>query len=195
MKAHRAHRDRSSAQGLQPLPRRLVEAQVVADEERHVRPVDRAALANVRGILLENEGHGASQVPDDFVEASARDGNPGVVLWGDGTATREFLYVEDAADGIIRATENYDKAEPINLGTGVEVPIRELAERIARLTGYKGNIVWDSSQPNGQPRRCLDVTLAEQLQRNKELSVVGGASSSLDPSPLSDDAPSMATGR
>ena len=96
-----------------------------------------------------------------FSEA-ARDGNPGVVLWGDGTATREFLYVEDAADGIIRATENYDKAEPVNLGTGVEVPIRELAERIARLTGYKGNIVWDSSQPNGQPRRWLDVSRADR---------------------------------
>jgi GDP-L-fucose synthase len=89
-------------------------------------------------------------------------GEEKVVLWGDGTPTREFLYVEDAADGILRATQYYDKPEPVNLGTGVEISVRELAEKIASLTGFRGTIVWDATQPNGQPRRCLDVSRAER---------------------------------
>jgi len=83
-----------------------------------------------------------------------------VVVWGDGTATREFLYVSDAADGIVRATENYSKPDPVNLGTGIEVPIRELAERIGSATGFEGKFVWDATRPNGQQRRCLDVSRA-----------------------------------
>jgi GDP-L-fucose synthase len=85
-----------------------------------------------------------------------------ITLWGDGTPTREFLYVVDAADGILAATEKYDKPEPVNLGCGVEIGIRDLAEKIARLTGFHGKIHWDASQPNGQPRRCLDITRAER---------------------------------
>jgi GDP-L-fucose synthase len=85
-----------------------------------------------------------------------------ITLWGDGTATREFLYVDDAAEGILLATEKYDKPEPVNLGSGVEISIRDLAEKIARMTGFLGAIRWDASQPNGQPRRCLDVTRAER---------------------------------
>ena len=85
-----------------------------------------------------------------------------IVLWGDGSPTREFLYVEDAAEGILLATEHYDKSNPINLGSGMEISIRELATTIAEMTGFKGRIVWDSTKPNGQPRRCLDVTLAER---------------------------------
>jgi GDP-L-fucose synthase len=85
-----------------------------------------------------------------------------IVLWGDGTPTREFLYVADAAEGIVAATEHYDKAEPVNLGSGAEISIRDLAETIARMTGFQGTIRWDTSQPNGQPRRCLDVTRAER---------------------------------
>jgi GDP-L-fucose synthase len=96
-----------------------------------------------------------------FVEARARRSDT-VVLWGDGTATREFLYVEDAAEGIIRATACYNKPEPVNLGTGVETSIRELAETIAQLTGFQGGIAWDNRRPNGQPRRCLDVSRAER---------------------------------
>ena len=93
------------------------------------------------------------------VEAVER-GRPEIVCWGDGSATREFLYVEDCAEGILSATERYDKPEPVNLGTGREISIRDLAEKIATLTGFHGQIVWDTSKPNGQPRRCLDVTRA-----------------------------------
>jgi GDP-L-fucose synthase len=86
-----------------------------------------------------------------------------VVLWGDGSPTREFLYVEDAAEGIWLAAQRYDGAEPVNLGTGHEISIRELAELIAELTGFAGEIRWDTSKPNGQPRRRLDVSQAERL--------------------------------
>jgi GDP-L-fucose synthase len=84
-----------------------------------------------------------------------------VVLWGDGSPTREFLYVEDAAEGILMASERYDGSEPVNLGSGSEIPIKDLAEMIARLTGFEGELVWDTSKPNGQPRRALDTTRAE----------------------------------
>ena len=86
-----------------------------------------------------------------------------VVLWGDGTPTREFLYVDDAAEGLLLAAQRYDRPEPVNLGTGSEVSIRELAELIAELTGFEGEIVWDPSQPNGQPRRSLDISRAREL--------------------------------
>jgi GDP-L-fucose synthase len=86
-----------------------------------------------------------------------------VVLWGDGSATREFLYVKDAAEGIALATERYNGSEPVNLGAGFEISIRELAEKIAKLTGFKGRIVWDTTKPNGQPRRMLDTSRAEKL--------------------------------
>jgi GDP-L-fucose synthase len=96
-----------------------------------------------------------------FVEAEERGDKP-VELWGDGSPTREFLYVEDAAEGIVLAAEKYDGAEPVNLGSGREISIKALAEMIGRLTGYTGEFVWDASQPNGQPRRLLDVSRAEQ---------------------------------
>jgi GDP-L-fucose synthase len=86
-----------------------------------------------------------------------------VVLWGDGTPTREFLYVEDAAEGIWRAAQSYDGAEPVNLGSGEEISIRELAELVADVTGFDGEIIWDASKPNGQPRRQLEVSRAEEL--------------------------------
>jgi GDP-L-fucose synthase len=89
-------------------------------------------------------------------------GADSIEVWGDGTPTREFLYVEDAAEGILLATEKYDSPEPINLGSGMEISIKHLVELIARLTGLKGRIIWDTSKPNGQPRRRLDVTRAEQ---------------------------------
>ncbi|MBK9945386.1 MAG: GDP-L-fucose synthase [Kouleothrix sp.] len=90
-------------------------------------------------------------------------GAPAIEVWGDGSPTREFLYVEDAARGIVLAAERYDGAEPVNLGSGLEISIRDLIETIARLTGFQGDIVWDTSKPNGQPRRQLDVQRAEQL--------------------------------
>jgi GDP-L-fucose synthase len=86
-----------------------------------------------------------------------------VVLWGDGSPTREFLFVDDCADGLLLAATKYDGADPVNLGTGVETSIRELAELIAELTGFDGELVWDTSMPNGQPRRQLDASRAEQL--------------------------------
>src|SRR5262249_43493543 len=85
-----------------------------------------------------------------------------IVLWGDGSPTREFLYVKDAARGILLATQKYDGPDPINLGSGYEIAIRDLAELIARMTGFSGAIRWDTAKPNGQPRRCLDVRRAER---------------------------------
>lgn len=85
-----------------------------------------------------------------------------VELWGTGNASREFLYVEDCADGIVLATERYDDAEPVNLGSGREMTIRELAEAVAVATGFRGRFVWDASKPDGQPRRRLDVSRAER---------------------------------
>lgn len=86
-----------------------------------------------------------------------------IILWGDGSPTREFLYVEDAAEGILLAAEKYDGGEPVNLGTGEEISIRDLAALIASEVQYRGDLVWDTSQPNGQPRRCLDTTRAKML--------------------------------
>jgi GDP-L-fucose synthase len=85
-----------------------------------------------------------------------------VVLWGDGTPTREFLYVEDGAEGIALAAERYDGADPVNLGSGQEISIRDLAALLADLTGFEGRITWDTSKPNGQPRRLLDTTKAAE---------------------------------
>ena len=96
-----------------------------------------------------------------FLEAQEQ-GQRHVTLWGDGSPTREFLFVKDAAEAIVLATERYDKPEPVNLGTGQEISVRDLASKIASLTGYGGEILWDTSKPNGQPRRCLDVTRAER---------------------------------
>ncbi len=84
-------------------------------------------------------------------------------VWGTGSASREFLYVDDAAEGIVLATERYDGAEPVNLGVGHEITIRDLVELIAKLTGFAGEIRWDVSKPDGQPRRALDTSRAREL--------------------------------
>ena len=97
-----------------------------------------------------------------MVEAQER-GESEVVLWGDGSPTREFLYVEDCAEALVLAAERYEGPEPVNLGTGSEIAIRDLAELVADVTGFQGQIVWDTSKPNGQPRRRLDVSRAEEL--------------------------------
>jgi GDP-L-fucose synthase len=89
-------------------------------------------------------------------------GDDEIVLWGDGSPTREFLYVEDAAEGILLATEHYNKPDPVNLGSGMEISIRDLAAKIASITGFSGRIIWDATKPNGQPRRCLEVSRAKQ---------------------------------
>ena len=94
------------------------------------------------------------------VEAAER-GAPEVVIWGSGTATREFLFVEDCAEGIVLATERYDGDDPVNIGAGFEIGIRDLAELIAELTGFQGRLTFDRTKPDGQPRRMLDVSRAE----------------------------------
>ncbi|MDD1774017.1 MAG: GDP-L-fucose synthase [Methanobacterium sp.] len=96
-----------------------------------------------------------------FVEAVDM-GKGEVNVWGTGSASREFLYVKDAAEAIVLATENYNKPDPINIGAGFEISIKDLAELIAKLAGYKGNIVWDETKPDGQPRRCLVISKAEK---------------------------------
>lgn len=94
----------------------------------------------------------------DAIEAGEQE----FVVWGDGSPTREFLYVEDAAEGIVLAAERYDGSEPVNLGSAFEISIRDLAQIIAEETGFAGRIIWDTSKPNGQPRRKLDISRAEQ---------------------------------
>jgi GDP-L-fucose synthase len=95
------------------------------------------------------------------VEAKER-GESEIEVWGTGAATREFLYVDDAAEAIALATERYESPEPVNLGSGVEIPIKDLAELIARLSGFEGRLRWDPSKPDGQPRRSLDTTRAQR---------------------------------
>ncbi len=95
------------------------------------------------------------------IEAQAR-GDASIPVWGDGSASREFLHARDAAEGILLACERYDSSDPVNLGAGFEITIRDLAELIRRLTGYQGTLQWDASRPNGQPRRMLDVQRAAE---------------------------------
>jgi GDP-L-fucose synthase len=95
------------------------------------------------------------------LEAKAHAG-PSITVWGTGTPTREFLYVEDAAEGILLAAEHYDKSEPVNLGAGFEISVKDLVNLVVKLTGFSGKVTWDSSKPDGQPRRCLDTTRAHK---------------------------------
>jgi GDP-L-fucose synthase len=117
--------------------------------------------ANLYGPRDNFHPTNAHVIPDLIRKMSGAQGD--VVLWGDGSPTREFLFVDDCAEGFALAAERYDGAEPVNLGTGVETSIRELAETVADLTGFDGEIVWDTSMPNGQPRRQLDATRARDL--------------------------------
>jgi GDP-L-fucose synthase len=119
---------------------------------------------NLYGPRDHFEMDGAHVIPmliHKFSQARMR-GEKRVVCWGDGTPTREFLYVTDAARAMVLAAEHYDGPEPVNLGSGEEVSIYDLAHRIAGLCGYQGDVVWDRSKPNGQPRRRLDTTRAER---------------------------------
>jgi GDP-L-fucose synthase len=108
-----------------------------------------------------SSGHVIPSLLRKFHEAKASN-HPAVVLWGDGTPTREFLYVEDCAEAVVLTAERYDSSEPMNLGSGAEIGIRALAEKIASLVGYSGDVVCDTTQPNGQPRRKLDVSRARE---------------------------------
>jgi GDP-L-fucose synthase len=97
-----------------------------------------------------------------FIEAWEHPNAPAVTVWGDGSPTREFLYVKDCAEAIVLATERYNKSDPVNIGAGFEISIKDLAHLIADLTDFKGDLVWDTSKPGGQPRRCLDTSRAER---------------------------------
>jgi GDP-L-fucose synthase len=97
-----------------------------------------------------------------FVDAKRTDA-PHVEVWGTGTPSREFLYVDDCAEGILLASERYESPGPVNLGTGVEITIREVVERVKELTGYQGELRWNTSRPDGQPRRALDTRKAREL--------------------------------
>jgi GDP-L-fucose synthase len=109
-----------------------------------------------------NTSHVIPALIKKFVDA-AETGAREVEVWGTGGATREFLYVDDAAEGIVLATESYDGREPVNLGSGEEISIRDLASLVAAETGFGGRVVWDTTKPDGQPRRALDVTRAAEL--------------------------------
>jgi GDP-L-fucose synthase len=115
-----------------------------------------------------------------FVEARIR-GNIEVTVWGTGKASREFLYVDDAAEGILLAAESYNKGDPVNLGTGREITIRDLVEKIARFTEFKGRTVWDASRPDGQPRRMLDTRKArEEFGFNAQVGLEEGLKRTID---------------
>ncbi len=108
-------------------------------------------------------------------------GKPEVVMWGDGSPTREFLYIEDAARGILMAVERYDEDLPVNLGSGQEIRIRDLVDKMAKILGYAGKIAWDTSKPNGQPRRLLDVSRArEKFGFTAEVSLDEGLRRTID---------------
>ena len=117
-----------------------------------------ANLYGPRDTFHETNAH----VIADLIRKLAR-GEDEVVLWGDGSPTREFLYVDDCVDGIVLAAEKYDGPEPVNLGAGKEISMRELADLVADVVGFRGKIVWDTEMPNGQPRRSIDATRAHEL--------------------------------
>ena len=119
-------------------------------------------LYGPRDNFHETNAHVIPDLIRKMVEAGD-EGRDEIVLWGDGSPTREFLFVDDCARGLALAAERYDGADPVNLGTGEEISIRDLAQLVAELTGFDGEIRWDTSKPNGQPRRRLDTTRAEEL--------------------------------
>ena len=139
---------------------------VLSDSYRRQYAFDSCApvLANLYGpgdnFDLE-DSHVIAAMVRKYVEATERD-EPEVVLWGTGNPSREFLYVDDAARALVLAAERYDSSDPVNIGTGRETRIRDLAETIARLTGYQGKTAWDTARPDGQPTRYLDVSRARE---------------------------------
>ncbi len=142
----------------------LVQSQAYRDQFGfngiHLLPVNLYG-SNDSGFFNEEKSH---VIPDMIRKfEKARDGlDERVTLFGDGSPTREFLFAEDAAEGIVSAMESYNGREPINIGSGKEISIKDLANKIASYVGYKGKILWDTSMPNGQPRRCLDTSCAEK---------------------------------
>ncbi|MDP3015573.1 MAG: NAD-dependent epimerase/dehydratase family protein, partial [Deltaproteobacteria bacterium] len=140
--------DLESSHVIPALIRKCLEAKYFQAKDK-VEVQNRESLLNLNLDL--NLPQGVQPQPGHFV-----------TIWGTGKATREFLYVEDAAEGILLATERYNKPDPINLGAGFEISIKDLVQLIAKLTGFDGEIVWDTSKPDGQPRRMLDTSKAEK---------------------------------
>jgi GDP-L-fucose synthase len=141
----------------------LVQAQ--AYRQQHGMNAIYLILANLYGpgeSLDQENSHVTAAIIHKCLEARDQ-GEQEIVLWGDGSPTRDFLYVEDAAEGILLAAEHYDTSDPVNLGTGRETSIKSLAELIARLADFRGQIIWDTTKPNGQPRRFVDVSRAARL--------------------------------
>jgi len=140
----------------------LVQAQAYRQQygfnATHVMPVN---LYGPGDHVDRENSHVIPALIGKCVEATER-GESEIVCWGDGTPTREFLYVEDAAEAIVLAAERYDGPEPVNLGSGGEISSGDLVHVVAKLTGFKGEIVWDTAKPNGQPRRCVDTSRAER---------------------------------
>ncbi|GGI46254.1 GDP-L-fucose synthase [Paenibacillus marchantiophytorum] len=138
----------------------LVQSQAYRDQYNfnsvYLLPVN---LYGPRDNFDPNTSHVIPALVKKCIDAKKK-GDSSITVWGTGNATREFLYVEDAADGIILAMESYNKSDPINLGAGYEISIRNLVEKIAEMTGFTGDIIWDSSKPDGQPRRSLDTSRA-----------------------------------
>jgi GDP-L-fucose synthase len=128
----------------------------------------------------ENSSHVIPALIKKCIDAK-NSGAAEIVLWGDGSPTREFLYVDDAARGVVDAAEKYNESLPVNLGSGVEISIKDLSEQIAALTGFKGRVTWDTSKPNGQPRRKLDITRAiEKFGFQSEVDFESGLKSTID---------------
>ncbi len=142
----------------------LVQSQAYRDQfgfnAIHLLPVNLYGPRD-RGFFNVEKSHVIPDMIRKFSDARDKLENE-VVLFGDGSPTREFLYVEDAAEGIMLATEGYNGRDPVNLGNGMEISIKDLAEKIKNIVGFKGGILWDTSKPNGQPRRCLDVSKAKE---------------------------------
>lgn len=109
----------------------------------------------------EQNSHVIPAMIKKFYDAK-QSGSRNVTLWGSGNATREFIYIQDAADGVIKAIEGYNETSPMNIGTGKEITIKQLAEKIASIIGYDGKVIWDNRMPEGQPRRVLDISLAKE---------------------------------
>jgi GDP-L-fucose synthase len=121
-----------------------------------------ANLYGPRDNFHPTNAHVIADLVRKMIEAE-EEGRDEIVLWGDGSPTREFLYVDDCVEGLVLAAERYDGPEPVNLGAGKEISIRDLAGLVAEVTGYAGRITWDTEKPNGQPRRSIDATRAHEL--------------------------------
>jgi len=132
-------------------------------ESSHVIPALIRKFLEAKAVVSSKQKSVGSSTTYSIVPTSysTPDSPPTVVVWGTGKASREFLYVEDAAEGILLAAERYNKPGPVNLGAGFEITIKDLVDLIAKLVGFKGEIVWDTTKPDGQPRRMLDVSSAE----------------------------------